>query len=141
MLRFGALNIHLRLRRRQHAQIEARHCADGVEAGRREAPEPAPGLSRPRIGVVRGGWTCTDDVIGALTATARDLVRSGFDVVEIDPGVFVAAGHVFDTWRATDDYADLRALASARESELTQHISDLLSWPTIGTLRPTKAES
>jgi amidase len=102
-----------------------------VMAGHPARLGTVPPVPRSRIGVVRDGWSCTDDVLGALTATVGYLVRAGFDPVEIDAEVFVEAGEVFDAWRATDGYADLRALASGRETELTPHIAGLLATPPV----------
>jgi amidase len=110
-----------------------------VMAARPAGLGTVPAVARSRIGVVRDGWSCTDDVVGALTATAGNLARAGFELVEIDAEVFVEAGEVFDAWRATDDYADLRALASARESELTPHIAGLLATPPVPTDVRTRA--
>ena len=86
----------------------------------------APGTRR-RVGIVRGGWTTVAAVARALDAAARAFADAGDDVVDVDPGPFGAAADVFDAWRATDDYADLRALVAGRESELTPHIARLLA--------------
>ncbi len=93
---------------------------------RRGANGPAAASGR-WVGVVRGGWSCVDAVAGAGDATALALSGAGYEVVEVDARLFVDAAELFDAWRATDDYADLRALVAGRESELTPHIAQLLS--------------
>ncbi len=97
---------------------------------RAPAPNTERGASR-RVGVVRGGWSCTAAVEGAVDATASALADAGFDVVDVDAAPFVDAAALFGTWRATDDYADLRALVAGRDDELTAHIARLLSTPPI----------
>jgi amidase len=96
-----------------------------VIAGRVPAPARAGGSER--VGIVRGGWTCTSAVNRAVDAMADRLALARYDVVDVDPAPFVAAAGVFDSWRATDDYADLRALAAGRETELTAHIARLVA--------------
>ncbi len=96
-----------------------------VIAGRSGA-DPARSRVR-RVGVVRGGWSCAPAVAGAVDATAHALVAAGYDVVDVDPAPFVEAAEVFDAWRATDDYADLRAVVAGRERELTPRIARLLA--------------
>ena len=79
-----------------------------------------------RAGIVRGGWSCTAAVAGAIDATADALASAGHSVVDLDAEVFVEAAAVFDAWRAADDYADLCALVAGRERDLTPHIAHLL---------------
>ena len=67
----------------------------------------------------------------------RALPAAGYDVVDVDPAPFVAAADLFDAWRATDDYADLRALVAGRETELTAHIAQLLATPPVAADVPT----
>jgi amidase len=81
------------------------------------------------VGVVRGGWTCTGAITDAIEATALALSDAGFDVFDLDAAPFVEAAAVFDAWRATDDYADLRALVAGHESDLSSHIARLLAMP------------
>ncbi len=99
----------------------------GVIAGEAPTGRAAAMAKGARVGVVRGGWTCFTSVTGALDTTADALVAVGCDVVEIEADPFLEAASVFDAWRASDDYADLRALARGRESELTPHVAHLLS--------------
>jgi amidase len=67
--------------------------------------------ARPRLGVVRGSWA------------APELAAN----VDVDGALFEEAAACFDAWRATDDYADLRALAAGCEDELTPHIRNLIA--------------
>ena len=98
-----------------------------VMAGRTPAPRPTP-QSR-RVGVVRGGWSCLASTADAIDATASALANAGYEIVDVDSEIFVTAAAVFGAWRATDDYADLRALVAGRESDLTEHIARLLAPP------------
>ncbi|MCU1466103.1 MAG: Amidase [Actinomycetia bacterium] len=86
-----------------------------------------------RVGVVRGGWSCTISVEGAVKTAERMLADGGYDVVDVDPAPFVAAADVFSSWRASDDYADLRALVAGRETDLTAHIARLIATPPVAT--------
>jgi amidase len=92
----------------------------------------APGDSADRncrVGIVRDGWSCVDATADAINTTASMLTQAGYEVIDVDAGPFVAAAEVFGAWRATDDYADLRALVAGRERDLTEHIARLLATP------------
>jgi Asp-tRNA(Asn)/Glu-tRNA(Gln) amidotransferase A subunit family amidase len=66
-------------------------------------------------------------VKAAVETAAGMLADGGYDVVDVDPAPFVAAADVFSAWRASDDYADLRALVAGREADLTAHITRLIA--------------
>ncbi|MDQ1478502.1 MAG: amidase [Actinomycetota bacterium] len=110
-----------------------------VIAGRAAALNGA-GAAR-RIGVVRGGWSSSTSVKGAVEAAARMLAVGGYDVVDVDPAPFVAAADVFTSWRASDDYADLRAFAAGRETDLTAHIARLIATPPVPSDLRARLES
>ena len=99
-----------------------------VIAGRTLAPTARAADPKPRrAGLVRGGWSCTPAVAGAVDAAAQALGEAGYELVDIDPDLFLEAAAVFDAWRAADDYADLRALVAGRAGDLTPHIATLLA--------------
>ncbi|HEV7526088.1 MAG TPA: amidase [Acidimicrobiia bacterium] len=81
----------------------------------------------PRIGVVRGGWSCITAVADSVDRAARSFADVGYDVVDVDPAPFVEAADVYAAWRASDEYTDLRALVAGREADLTTHIARLLA--------------
>lgn len=105
-----------------------------VIAGHRVFASAGESESVPRVGVVRGGWPVSDSVARAMDDVTHGLRAAGVTVGTLDPAAFVDAADLFDIWRATDDYADLRALAAGREALLTPHIARLLAsaaqpWP------------
>jgi len=82
-----------------------------------------------RVGLVPGGWPIDDDTRGALERSATVLADQGIEVSTVDAAPFIRATEVFDAWRATDDYADLREFVAGREQELTPHIRSLVAAP------------
>jgi amidase len=103
-----------------------------------EAPAAGPAHNR-RIGVVRGGWPVDRGVSQALQRAAGTAESAGFEVTQISPDRFVRATEVFDAWRATDAYDDLRELAAGREGELTPHIRSLIARGTAASDRELRA--
>ena len=79
------------------------------------------------IGVVYGGWSVDAAGTRALERTALAAEHAGYEVKPVAADPFVRATNVFDAWRATDPYDDLRELASGREAELTPHIRSLIA--------------
>lgn len=88
----------------------------------------APGLGGAvtRVGLVLDGWPIDDATRRALEQATSALVSAGVEVIPVDAAPFSHATEVFDAWRATDDYADLRHFVAGRESDLTPHIRSLL---------------
>ena len=106
----------------------------------RGSPSVGVDLEIGRVAVVRNGWESTEAVAGAVDRVADRFADAGYEVIDIDAGPFVEAAAVFAAWRATDDYADLRALAAGREGDLTAHIAQLLATPpTPADLEPRLA--
>jgi Asp-tRNA(Asn)/Glu-tRNA(Gln) amidotransferase A subunit family amidase len=94
-----------------------------------QAPAAAPTRNR-RVGVVRGGWPVDHATAAALERAAGTAEAAGYELAELAPDPFVRATDVFDAWRATDPYDDLRKLAAGREAELTPHIRTLIAGGT-----------
>ncbi|MDQ1447043.1 MAG: amidase, partial [Actinomycetota bacterium] len=110
-----------------------------------QAPAAAPAPNR-RVGIVRGGWPVDHAISRAVERAAATAESAGYELVPIEPDLFVRATDVFDAWRATDPYDDLRALAAGREAELTPHIRALIAGGTaasdreLGTIAGAAAE-
>jgi amidase len=98
----------------------------------RSEPDEPGDVAVPRVGVGATGWPIDTSAAHAVAwaATAADA-RS--DVTAIDTALFVRATDVFDGWRASDDYDDLRTLVGSRTAELTPHIRGLLTAGRAGT--------
>jgi amidase len=75
-----------------------------------------------KIGVVAGGWQ-----LDVADSRALERIATLVDAAPVNPEPFVRANGVFDAWRATDPYDDLRRLAQGREGELTPHIRSLIA--------------
>ena len=106
-----------------HAVLARAHAVE-------RAIEPA---RRHRIGLVLGGWPVDGAGSRALERTAMAAERAGYEVTPVDADPFVRATSLFDAWRATDPYEDLRRLANGREAELTPHIRSLIAERTEST--------
>ena len=85
------------------------------------------------------GWPIDDDARGALERAVTALVDQGIEVSTVDAAPFTRATEVFDAWRSTDDYADLRVFVAGREPELTPHIRSLVAAPHHETPGPELA--
>lgn len=97
-----------------------------------DSAPPFTAASAPRrVGVVRGGWTRSAVVDDAMDTAERLLAAAGCVLTSVGPEPFVAAAEVFAASRASDEHADLRALVSGREEDLTDHIARLLATPAV----------
>jgi amidase len=79
------------------------------------------------LGIVTDGWPVAADVAGALAAVWARAEEQQLAPACVDAEPFMLASAAFDAWRATDTFADLRALVAGREAELTPHIRTLLA--------------
>ena len=92
-----------------------------------------------RVGLVLDAWPLDGATRRAVERAADALTAAGVAVVPIDAAPFSRATELFDAWRATDGYADLREFIAGREAELTPHIRTLVATRTVTPERDVAA--